>query len=234
MFIKFEPPLPRLNEHFFVSQLKNADLRATRFIQPQDTLYLDLSLPEDKLAEALHPKTRYNIRLAERKGVGVRQDGAVNDFDDFWKLMEMTAKRDTFQHHRRAYYREMYRILGQTGFLKMFLAEYQGKVIAANLVVLFGDCATYVHGASGDDNREVMAPHLLQWRQIIEAKKSGFKYYDFWGIAPTGADEKHPWQGLTRFKSGFSGRQFNYLGAYDLILDTFWYRIYKTVQRLRF
>jgi lipid II:glycine glycyltransferase (peptidoglycan interpeptide bridge formation enzyme) len=128
----------------------------------------------------------------------------------------------------------MYRILGQSGFLKMFLAEYQGKIIAANLIILFGDCVTYVHGASGDEYREVMAPHLLQWRQIQAAKKLGFKYYDFWGVAPTGADEKHPWQGITRFKRGFAGSEFNYLGARDLILDTFWYRIYKTVQRLRF
>jgi len=115
----------------------------------------------------------------------------------------------------------------------MFIAELGGKIIAANMVVFFGDTVTYVHGASSNQYRNIMAPHVLQWRQIQAAKKEGYKYYDFWGVAPEG-QEKHHWAGITRFKKSFGGKGVSYLGAYDLILDKFWYTLYKVSHKLRF
>jgi lipid II:glycine glycyltransferase (peptidoglycan interpeptide bridge formation enzyme) len=247
MFVRCEPPMERASQHIFDSLTRDYRRQAAAFVQPQDSLYLDITQPEEKLLSAMHPKTRYNIKLAERKDVAVRTSGAIDDFDSFWKLMETTAKRDRIKPHSRSYYREMYRLFGQSDFMKMFLAEYQGKVIGTNLMVFFGDTATYLHGASADEYREAMAPHLLQWRQIQAAKKRGFKYYDFWGIAPGRsavsqsdrsvqlASEKlqADWAGISRFKRGFGGAEINYLGAYDLILDAFWYRMYRIVQKVR-
>jgi peptidoglycan pentaglycine glycine transferase (the first glycine) len=233
MFVRCEPPLERASQFIFETLTKGYRRQPTAFVQPQDSWYLEIASPADKLLSAMHPKTRYNIKLAERKGVTVRTAGAIDDFEAFWKVMEATAKRDHIKPHSRSYYREMYRILGHTGFMKMYLAEYQGNVIAANLVVFFGDTATYLHGASGDASREVMAPYLLQWRQIQDAVSAGMKWYDFGGIAPVTADANHRWAGITRFKRGFGGTEINYVGAHDLILDMFWYRMYRTVQKVK-
>ena len=233
MFIKLEPPLAVASRPVFDSLMKQYQVKPVRFVQPAETLYLDVRQSEEQLLQSMHPKTRYNIRLAEKKGVEVHTGGDVHDFDVFWRLMEVTARRDSFQQHSRSYYREMFRFLAQTDFMKTFLAEYRDQVIAANFVVFFGDTATYLHGASADESREIMAPHVLQWRQIQEAKKRGLRYYDFWGVAPARAGEEHPWAGLSRFKRGFGGFEADYLGAYDLILDPMWYRIYKIAQRAR-
>lgn len=233
MFVRCEPPIERSSQYTFEKLLKEYHLRPAPFVQPQDSWYLDIAPSPEEILSAMHPKTRYNIKLAERKGVTVRTAGAIDDFELFWKLVETTSKRDRIKSHSRSYYREMYRILGQSDFMKMFLAEYEGQVIAANLVVFFGDTATYLHGASGDEHREVMAPYLLQWQQIQAAAKAGLKWYDFGGIAPADANPSHRWAGITRFKKGFGGLEINYVGVRDLILDKFWYRIYKTVQKVK-
>ena len=236
LFVRIEPPVEKSNE------LNLKSLVATQFVQPKDTLTLDLSKSEEQLLSEMHPKTRYNIRLAEKKGVTVRI-GVKEDFEKFWQLNQETASRDSFKTHPRNYYQKMLEVLSPD-FLKLFLAEYEGKVLVVNLVIFFGDTVTYLHGASSNEYRNLMAPHLVQWRQILEGKKLGFKCYDMWGVLPLktqqattenteGAEhtEHHSWQGLTRFKRGFGGQEINYIGTYDLILNSFWYNMYKIGRR---
>lgn len=259
MFVRIEPPIEKSNESMFKALAVNDyQIVTSQFIQPKDTLILDLSKSEEQLLSEMHPKTRYNIRLAEKKGVKVRI-GAEEDFEKFWQLNLETASRDSFKTHPKNYYKKMLEVLSPD-FLKLFLAEYEGKVLAANLVVFFGDTVTYLHGASSNEYRNLMAPHLVQWQQIREAKKLGFRYYDFWGLLPqktqkvttenakitkpqkaqiataetaegTETTESHSWQGLTRFKRGFGGFEINYIGTFDLILDGFWYNIYRLGRR---
>lgn len=233
MFLKLEPPIESGSRHIMKALLAPYQTQPTPATQPADTWYLDLRHSDDELLEAMHPKTRYNIRLAERKGVTIRPATKPGDFDEFWRLMQRTAERDQFQQHSRAYYRQMFRLFGQSDFLTLFIAEYQHTVIAANFVVRFGDTSTYLHGASANEHREVMAPHLLQWRQILDAKRRGSRYYDFWGVAPSTASPEHRWSGITRFKQGFGGYGVSYVGSYELIFDPVWYRIYKLAQRVK-
>ncbi len=236
MFVKIEPPIEYRNKHQFEQAVAKYQVEQVQFVQPQDSWYLDLDRSKSDLLKAMHQKTRYNIRLAERKGVAFRKAGAVDDFDSFWKLMKMTTKRDKLHSHNRSYYREMLRLLGQSEFMRMFVAEYEGKVIAANIVTFFGDTVTYMHGASSNKHRNLMAPHLLQWEQIKRAKERGHQYYDFWGVVPVGdnADSKSShmksWAGITRFKKGFGGEGVSYVGAYDIVLDKSWYTAYKLAQ----
>ena len=120
--------------------------------------------------------------------------------------------------------------------LRVYVAMYEKQPIAANIVVHFGDTATYVHGASSNAHRNVMAPHLLQWRQILDAKLAWKNWYDFYGIqTPQRARaSKHgaTWAGITRFKLGFGGKTVSYLDAYELPLRWGWYRLVKVLQRL--
>lgn len=210
-------------------------LRITRTIdiQPPRTLILDLRKTEDELLNAMHQKTRYNIRLAEKKGVVIREAGE-NDFEKFWKLMDETKDRDGFRLHNQEYYGKMLSFLNgeretekQTLKIKLFLAEYESRIIAGNIIAFFGDTATYMHGASSNEYRNVMAPYLLQWQIIKIAKDSGYKYYDFYGV-----DEKK-WPGVTRFKIGFGGKEVNYPGTFDLVFNRAWYNLYKLLRRIR-
>ncbi|NQV13251.1 MAG: peptidoglycan bridge formation glycyltransferase FemA/FemB family protein [Parcubacteria group bacterium] len=196
---------------------------AKKQTQPKDTLFLDLTKSEEELLAGMHHKARYNIRLAGRKGVAIRQSVDTGDVDKFYALMEATTERDKFSAHPREYYRQQVEILGKNDLVELFLAEYKGEVIAAAIISFLGGRAIYLHGASSYEHRRLMAPHLLQWEAIKEAKKRGLQYYDFGGIAPADADKNHPWSGITRFKQGFSGEEKNWVGALELAYQPGWY-----------
>ncbi len=227
MFLRFDP----------TSEIRHpkSDIRKTLDVQPSKTLMLNLAKPEKELLKNMRQKTRYNVRLAEKKGVKII-DAGLDRFEDFWRLMGETSERDNFRAHGRNYYKAMLadpeglrarRPSGSAMAIKLFIAEYRGKPIAASIVSFFGDTAAYMHGASGADNRNVMAPYLLQWHAIKLGKKLGCKYYDFYGI------DEEKWPGVTRFKKGFGGRTVNYPGTFDLIFDSGWYNVYKMVRRVR-
>jgi len=242
LFVRVEPPISASAG----SPLEKLGAIQSRAIQPADTQYLSLQPTEEELLQAMHEKTRYNIRLAERKGVHIRTAG-VEGVPDFWKLNEETTARDGFRSHGQEYYQNMFEAL-PADTLMLYLAEYEGQVIAANIVSTFGDTTTYMHGASSNTARNVMAPHLLQWRQIQDAKKRGSAWYDFWGIAPsqlvhrshtdgTGVGDasarQHPWAGITRFKQGFGGELVSFVGTFDIPVKPFAYGLYTLARSLR-
>ena len=214
IFLRLESQFKIQNSKFKISQ--------TIDVQPSKTLILDLDKTEEELLKNMHQKTRYNIRLAKKKGVKIRE-GSLEDFEKFWQIMEETKERDKFGLHNKDYYKKMIEI----NSIKLFLAYYQNKVIAGNIISFFGDTVTYVHGASSNEFRNVMAPYLLQWEVIKFARNKGYKYYDFYGI-----DEKK-WPGVTRFKKGFSDNIIEYLGTFDLAYSKLWYNVYKVIRKLR-
>jgi lipid II:glycine glycyltransferase (peptidoglycan interpeptide bridge formation enzyme) len=200
------------------------------------TLILDLNKTEEELLAGMKQKTRYNIRLAERHNVKIIiSENPEKDFESFWQLAEQTSKRDGFGIHAKEYYKKQIcadfeRINTENADcanlkIRLFLAEHERKVIAANIVVFFGSRAIYQHGASSDKSRNVMAPYLLQWAQIKEAKKRGCKFYDFWGISES------KWPGVTRFKKGFGGEEVLYIGTYDYVFDKMWYWVYRFAKK---
>lgn len=224
LFLRFEPSYPPPATRFRI--IKTID------IQPPRTLILHLSKSEKEIMEAMRQKTRYNIGLAERRGVTVRE-AKGKDFEDFWRMMEETKRRDGFRLHGKAYYRKMIELPGKAGMpenglsVRLFLAEYGGRVIAGNIMAFFGDTAVYMHGASANEFRNVMAPYLLQWHGIKSAKEAGCRYYDFYGI------DEHKWPGVTRFKRGFGGLEIEYPGTFDLVFNDFHYRFYEAARFMR-
>jgi len=221
-------------------------------VQPKEILMLEIVRSEEELLTQMKQKTRYNIKLSQKRGVSVK---AISDFqpaspagrfpiskqyvDDFIKLVNITAKRDKIKPHPENYYRKMFEVI-PSEILKLYLAEYQGKIIAANLVLFFGRTATYLHGASDNIHREVMAPYLLQWQAILDAKKAGCERYDLGGVKT----EKNPkskiqnpnsWAGITRFKMGFAPKvePICFPGCYDIILKPVKYNLYRGLQKLK-
>ncbi len=229
---------------FFRCEPKEVPVGAqkTDDVQPGQTRVIDLRQDAETLLAGMHEKWRYNIRLAERKGVKVFLAGARDSsaIDIFWGLMMETTERDQFRAHGKEYYRLLLETLaGDPGIdgkarpvARLLFAEHDGKVLAASLMLYFGKTATYLHGASSRARRDVMAPQALQWRAMLEAKAWGYEDYDLWGVAPENA-QGHPWAGVTRFKNGFGGRYVAYPGTYDLPLNRFWYKVYAFVRRAR-
>ncbi len=199
-------------------------IKKTLDLQPGQTLILDLADSEEELLKRLRQKTRYNISLAAKKGVKIKEGGEA-DFSEFWRLLNLTGARDNFRLHGAEHYRNL--LDASSDFIKLFFASYNGKNIAAGLFCFWGGRATYLHGASDNEFRNVMAPYLLQWSVIKKAKESGYKYYDFYGIS----DKK--WPGVTRFKLGFGGRIENYPGTYDVIFYPVLYCFYEFIRKLR-
>ena len=230
IFVRMEPPLEKSKRGMWDKfDLKNV----AGSVQPKDTLVLDLQKSEEDLLGEMKPKTRYNIRLAEKKGVEVFSEGfTANSFEEFWKLIQETSSRDGIVSHSKDYYRKMLEVLGAQGNLKckLYFARYENRTIAANIVLSFGGYVIYLHGASSNDLRNLMAPYLLQWRQIQDAKNVAAKTYDFWGITVDNAQPK--WAGITRFKKGFGGKEVSYVGVYDLVINKFLYDLYARFRKM--
>lgn len=203
-------------------------------VQPRDTLVLDLEMGEEEILSKMKPKTRYNIRLAEKKGVEIfSEELTETGFESFWNLMGETSNRDGIVSHGRDYYYKLLDSLKEEEDLKAFLylAQYQEKIVASNIVLFFGDYAVYLHGASSNEHRNVMAPYLLQWRQIQDAQSKGCVSYDFWGI--TVDDENPRWRGITKFKEGFGGRVVRYVGVYEKPINISFYNLYSFFKKMR-
>ena len=209
----------------------------TRQIPPKATLVIDLSKSEEELLKDMHEKTRYNIHLAERKGVIIQriQHNDQDGFTNFWRLMRETAARDKIGIHPQSYYRMMLEDLAEGDVqAHIFLAEYSGEPIATAILITHIDTATYLHGGSSNVHRNLMAPHLLQWRMIQQAKQQGYHWYDFWGIAPQGENfQGHPWTGITRFKMGFGGEVREGAGTFDIIIRPHLYQLLSIVKNTR-
>ncbi|MDP3836742.1 MAG: peptidoglycan bridge formation glycyltransferase FemA/FemB family protein [bacterium] len=193
-------------------------------IQPPHTLFLDLRKSEDELLSEMHQKTRYNIRLAEKRGVVIERGGEA-EIEAFYNLMQKTTARDRFRGHSLAHYRSL--LTQSEGAIELWLAQKDGEILAAGIFSCFEGRAIYLHGASDDKGREHMAPYLLQWRMIQKAKTANCFIYDFYGI-----DEKK-WPGVTRFKRGFGGYEKKYPGTFIIVLNELSFSIYSLLARLR-
>lgn len=218
IFLKIEPL--DITRDKSETLLKSFGFKESQNIQPQRTFILDITKSEEELLKNMHYKTRYNIRLAEKKNIKIEKN--KDSFENFWRLVKKTTERDSFRPHPKEYYKKMLEIPG----VELFLAKHKGKIIAANIVIFYKKKAIYLHGASNYNYRNLMAPHLLQWKQILGAKKRNCTEYDFWGI-----DEKK-WPGVTRFKKGFSGKEIKYIGAYDFVFKPPWYLAYKITKKV--
>lgn len=197
------------------------------------TFVLDLTKSEEALLKAMQPKTRYNIKLAQKHGVVIAQDDSSEAFDTYLSLSKETTNRQGFYAHNETYHRQMWEILHPMGIAKLFTATYQGKILAAWIIFIWKDTIYYPYGASSRDYREVMAPNLLLWEIARWGKSKGFKKFDLWGALGPNPDVNDPWYGFHRFKLGFNPQLIEFIGSYDLILNPFLYRLYTIADKIR-
>jgi lipid II:glycine glycyltransferase (peptidoglycan interpeptide bridge formation enzyme) len=247
IFLKIEPNLPAGDA--LSRALRGAGFVEAQRVQPRRSILLDLrpDAPEDTLLAAMKPKTRYNIRLALRRGVQVRQGTSAADLQQFYDLLQVTGERDEFGLHSFDYYRAAWAEFGPGApasparpVAALFLAEHpdvQGGPVAGLMAFAFGAEAIYMYGASADRGREHMPTYLLQWEAMRWARARGCRRYDFWGIpdapeaeAPEAGENQNVRQGLWgvyRFKQGFGGQEIDYAGAWDYVYRPLAYTLYR-------
>lgn len=185
-------------------------------IQPRYVFRLDINdKSKDEILAGFHSKTRYNIRLAEKKGVSVRI-GSKEDLKDFHAIMLETGVRDDFVTRPLSYFERMYDALG--GHIRLYMADYEGKPVAGTLCINYGDKVWYLYGASSNQSRNVMPNYLLQWAMIEWAVEEKKRIYDFRGVSGI-VEEGHPLYGLYRFKKGFGGEFTEFVGEMSLVLN---------------
>lgn len=214
---------------------KNTGIRlvkAPHDMQPREVLVVDILKDEKDLLSEMKAKTRYNIRLAEKKGVRIFSTRKKKYQEALFELIEATAKRQNILPHPKSYYEKMLSVFSEED-LSLFVAEFEGYVLAANLILFSGDTAIYLHGGTSDVHREMMAPVLLQWEQMREAKRRGCRWYDFGGVrTPSSGEDQlsgiNAWEGITRFKLGFSPDTPTKIfpGCYDVVIDRKRYGLY--------
>lgn len=221
IFIKIDPDLPAAD------QLILRD-RGWRFsaeqIQFRNTMLIDLTPAEDQLLAAMKPKTRYNVRLAEKKGVVIRS-GTLADLDLLYAMYAETAQRDGFIIRPLDYYRDAWGSFIQSGLGQPLLAQVDGDMVAGLILFHFADRAWYMYGMSRNVHRDKMPNYLLQWAAIRWAKARGCTRYDLWG-APDELTEADSMWGVYKFKEGLGADFTPHVGAHDYVISPLGYWLY--------
>jgi peptidoglycan pentaglycine glycine transferase (the first glycine) len=231
IFLKVEPDLWETGEGVVLKPPVGFRL-ATHTIQPVRTLVVDISGDDNTILGRMKGKTRYNIRLALKRGIIVHPSA---DLGIFYGLLQATAKRDQFGIHSFEYYQRIYEIFHPRGECELFMADYNGEPIAALMVFLYGPRAWYFYGASSEKYREYMPTYLLQWEAMRWARSQGCCEYDLWGVPDANndaleADFTHRQDGLWgvyRFKRGFGGELRRNYGPWDKVYNPVLYRFYQ-------
>lgn len=242
IFIKCEPKVEKLEAR---NQKLEPTMRELGYVEgrPLFTKYnfvLDVTPSEEELLASFKQKTRYNIRVAQKRGVTVELSDSAEDFERYLELTKETTERQGFYAHSSSYHIKMWKTLSQhasnsAGQLSahLLVAKYEGVVITTWVLFRFKDTLYYPYGASTREHREVMANNLVMWEAIRLAKKWGCKYLDMWGALGPEPDKNDPWYGFHNFKAGYGARHVEYIGTWDWVARPLLYRLYTVVDKIR-
>lgn len=238
IFIQLEPNIETAEK--LKSAIKNLGLiNSAHPLFTKYTFILDLTKSEEELLKNMHPKTRYNIRVAEKKGVKITEDNSDKAFEEYLKLTRETTARQNFYAHSEKYHRLMWETLKTDNLNKdelsahLLTATYNGKTLVTWIVFVLGGTLYYPYGASGSEHREVMASNLMMWEAIRFGKKLGLKKFDMWGSMGPNPDPKDPWFGFHRFKEGYGPKLIEFVGSFDFVINKKMYLAYKIMNKIR-
>ncbi len=213
-------------------RVNNAFKKSPKPLFTKHNFILDLTKSEEELLKNMHPKTRYNIRIAEKHGVTVKERTDNEAFKTYLKLYFETTKRQGYHGHNENYHRKVWETLKKEGMARLLIATYQNEPLTAWMLFNFKDILYYPYGGSSIAHREVMSNNLVAWKAIKLGKKLKLKTFDMWGALGPNPDPKDPWIGFHRFKSGYGGRLVEYTGTYDLVLNWPIYFLFTAIDKL--
>ena len=200
-------------------------------VQPAYRHVINLGDSYKEVVNQYKSKCRYKIRVAERHGVVIDEDNTTEAISEFNEINADTAKRKGFSGRNARYIIELVKTLDKHKIGGLWVARYRAKIVAGAVIIFYAGRASYLYGASSDENREVMATRLLHDKMIKESIRRKCSQYDFIGVAPEDAPMSHPWAGISAFKRDFGGTTVHYLGSYDRVYQGLWYKAYKTLRK---
>ncbi|TXH62553.1 MAG: peptidoglycan bridge formation glycyltransferase FemA/FemB family protein [Thiothrix sp.] len=241
IFIKCEPKAEVGKQRSAnIKQLIKMGYRAGRPLFTKYNFVLDVTPSEEELLASFKQKTRYNIRVAQKRGVTIELSESAEDFERYLELTTETTERQGFYAHSSSYHKKMWETLSQHDSnsadqlsAHLLVAKYKGVVITTWVLFRFKDTLYYPYGASTREHREVMANNLVMWEAIKLAKKWGCKYLDMWGALGPQPDKNDPWYGFHNFKAGYGARHVEYIGTWDWVARPALYKIYRLVESAR-
>ena len=231
IFIKIEPYVERSSNKETMKQFNNLTI-SPHPLFPAWTQVLDLNKSEEDLLKSFHPKTRYNIRLAGKKGVAVREDSNDEGFEKFAQLYFETTKRQKYFGHDYKYHKNVWNNL-KNKISHILIAYYNDIPLAAYQLWYLDGVIYYVYGGTSELHRNLMASNLLMWEAIKLGKKLGAEKFDMWGSLGPNYDANDPWSGFTRFKEGYTTKFTEFVGSYDLVINPVLYKSYNFIYSLR-
>lgn len=223
IFIKLEANC--LKSDKLVDLMESEGATTGRRLFTPTTFWVNLTPSEENLMKSFSGKTRYNIRLAERKGVTVKEDNSDKAFDRYLNLTRETIRRQGFYAHSEKYHRLMWNILKKAGVAHLLTATFQGEIITTWIVFVWKKFLYYPYGASTEKYKEVMANNLMMWEAIKFGKKLGLTTFDLWG--------REEGKGFTKFKEGYNPKIIEFLGSWDLVINGPAYFIYRLAEKIR-
>jgi len=238
IFIQIEPNIEKENVKYNFKNL----CHSARPLFTNYTFILDLTKSEEELLKNMHPKTRYNIRLAEKKGVKIIEDNEIEAFNEYLKLTKETTSRQGFFAHTQNYHKLMWETLRANDkesetknklTAHLLTATYNNEILVTWILFVLGDTLYYPYGASSSKFREVMASNLMMWEAIRFGKKMGLKKFDMWGALGEKPDINDPWYGFHKFKEGYGARHVEFIGSFDFIINKRLYNLYKIANKIR-
>ncbi len=230
MFIQLEPDMTA----DLVSEILNLKIKPAHHpLFTKYTFVVDLTKSEDTLLKDMHSKTRYNIKVAQKHGVIIKEDNSEEAFAAYLRLTQETTERQGFFAHNTNYHKTMWNMMRTMGIAHLFTASYKGDVLSAWILFVWHDTVYYPYGSSSRNHREVMAPTLLLWEVVRWAKEKGLKKFDLWGALGPQPDSNDPWYGFHRFKEGFKPMLVEFAGSYDLIINKPLYIAYTIADSIR-
>lgn len=232
-FLRVNPLLDKTEENLQKFQRLSFKNAPVHLVNPEISWLLDITQSEEEIMKNMRKTTRYLIRRAAKDGVTITQSQNLADLKKFYNIHLDTVKRHHFVPYSENFFQEQFKIFAKDNQIKLFFGEYQGKTIAAAIIVFYGDQASYHHAASLAKYNKIPSSYAIQWEIIKEAQKRGNKIYNFWGIVEN--KPRHPWAGLSLFKMGFGGYKKEYLHVQDLPLTSkYWLNwVVEKVRKIR-
>lgn len=232
IFIQIEPNIEKKDVKYNYKSLYNS----AHPLFTNYTFILDLTKSEEELLKNMHPKTRYNIRLAEKRGVKISEDNSNKAFTEYLRLTKETTQRQKFYAHTENYHKLMWETLGSNKnelTAHLLTATYNNEVLVAWILFVLGDTLYYPYGASSTKFRDVMASNLMMWEAIKFGKKLGLKKFDMWGALGEKPNTNDPWYGFHKFKEGYGARHVEFIGSFDYVINKRLYNLYKIANKIR-
>lgn len=231
VFVRVRPQLK--SDEFSKNLFKNLGfVKAPMHLHAELTSQLDITKSEDQLLSQMRKTTRYEVKKAMKENIKITVSTNEKDIKKFYDLQIETARRQKFVPFSYKFLHEQFKVFAESGNALLYNAKFENKLLAQAFVIFYGKEAVYHYGAGTDEGRRFPGAYLIQWEAIREAKKRGMTRYNLWGVAPLNK-QNHRFAGISLFKRGFGGEDFQYLPAQDLIINYPKYLITYTIERIR-